>query len=124
MKWGSVGAALLLAATVGGCGGKPDGCVPVSREAAQAVADGATGDLKVRPSTGQAIRADSGVYYAAFHIVAAGSDEVGVWALSELNPPGQIRSVDGYAQQFTRWPTLDGANGSQTARDAKACLDD
>lgn len=68
------------------------------------------------------MKADSGVYYAAFSITAAGSQQVGVWALTEISPPGSIRAVDGYAQQFTRWPALPGANGSEKADDAKACL--
>jgi hypothetical protein len=106
-----------------GCGGKPDGCIPLDPAVAQAVVNGATGNLQVRPHTGQAIKADSGVYYAAFRIDAAGSDEVGVWALSAIDPPGEIRSVDGFAEQFTSWPALDGANGSDAANDAKACLD-
>ena len=52
---------------------------------------------------------------------AAGSDEVGVWALDGLPPTG-IRSVDGYAQEFTTWPVLEGANASPDARAAEACL--
>jgi hypothetical protein len=123
MRWGVAGAALLAALSVAACGGKPDGCQPVSADVAQAVVNGAGGDFKMRPGTGQAIRADSGVYYVAFRVVADGKDEVGVWALDAIDPPGAIRSVDGYAQQFTTWPVLDGANGSQTARDAVACLD-
>lgn len=121
MRWG-IAALLVLAAT--GCGGKPDGCIPLDRDVALAVVAGANSDLQVRPSTGQAIRAASGVYYAAFHVVAAGTDEVGVWALDAIDPPGAIRSVNGYAQTFTDWPELPGANGSDTARDAQACLDD
>jgi hypothetical protein len=121
-KWTGAVAALGVAASLTACGGasKPAGCTPVSGDVAQAIVDGATGDLRV--GKGAAVKADSGVYYAAFRIDAAGTQQVGVWALSEINPPGAIRAVDGYAQQFTRWPTLPGANGSDKAEDAKACL--
>ena len=123
MRWGSCGAVLLVAAMATGCGGKPDGCVTIGEDVAQAVVNGSTGDLQLEPASGRAIRADSGVIYAAYRITAAGSDEVGVWALDGFDPPGAIWSVDGYAQQFTKWPVLDGANGSRNADDAKACLD-
>ena len=123
MRWGSFGAVLLVAAMATGCGGEPDGCIALDPAVAQAVVNGATGNMTVRSHTGRAIKADSGVYYAAFRIDAAGSDEVGVWALSAIDPPGEIRSVDGFAEQFTRWPAIDGANGSASADDAKACLD-
>ncbi|NUO36201.1 MAG: hypothetical protein HOQ27_14225 [Dermatophilaceae bacterium] len=119
--WTGAYAVLLAAATLAACGGsKPAGCVTVSGDVAQAIVDGATGDLSV--GKGAAIRADSGVYYAAFNITAAGERKVGVWALDEISPPGSIRAVDGFAQQFTRWPVLPGANGSEKANDAKACL--
>ena len=123
MKWGILGAALLVAATTTGCGGKPEGCIPLDPAVARAVVDGGNGNLRVLENTGQAIKSDAGVYYAAYRINAAGSEEVGVWALDSIAPPGAIRSVNGYAQQFTDWPTLNGGNGSQTARDAEACLD-
>lgn len=123
MRWG-IGAVLLLVATSTACGGKPAGCIPLDPAVARAIVNGATGDLEVRQYTGQAIRAESGVYYVAFRTVAAGEDEVGVWALDAIDPPGSIRSVDGFAQQFTRWPVLDGANGSDAADAAKDCLDD
>ena len=121
-RTGAAIAAALAAASLTACGSgsKPAGCVTVSGDVAQAVVDGATGDLTV--GKGAAVKAASGVYYAAFKIDAAGSQEVGVWALDEINPPGAIRAVDGFAQQFTRWPALPGANGSDTAEDAKACL--
>ena len=127
--------ALACAVTLAGCGsgedekadlvaeamGKPaGGCVTLDAAAAQAVQEGAQGDLTVRD--GMAVQADSGVYYAAFRITAAGADEVGVWAFDDL-PPAGIRSVDGYAQQFTSWPTLEGANASPDADAAVACLD-
>lgn len=113
---------MIAAASVTACsGGRPADCVTVSPDVAQAIADGATGDLAVSPN-GAAVQADSGVYYAAFRITAAGSSQVAVWALTDINPPGAIRSVDGYAQQFTRWPALPGANGSERATDALACL--
>jgi hypothetical protein len=121
----SVVVAVALAATaLGACGGKPEGCLSVDPSVAQAIVDGAKGaDLTVRSNTGQAIKALSGVYYVAFKVRAAGSDETAVWAVDDLRAPGGIRSVDGYAQQFTNWPVLDGANGSDKARDAEACLD-
>ena len=116
---GAAVVAALFALT--GCGGGPSAdCISLDRDAAQAVQDGADGDLAV--GQGKAVRADSGVYYAAFTINAAGSDEVGVWAFDNL-PPTSIRAVDGYAQQFTVWPTLEGANASPDARAAEACLD-
>lgn len=115
MRWGALGAALCAAVALTACGGKPDGCLPVDPAIAQAVADSAR--------DGQAIQADSGVYYVALRIDAAGQDEVGVWALDSLSPSASVRSVDGYAQQFTSWPVLDGANGSDTARDVVKCLD-
>ena len=127
-------AALACTVALAGCGqdeaGKADlvaeamgqdaPCVPLGDDVAAAVQDGAEGDLTVRD--GMAVQADSGVYYAAFRITAAGSDEVGVWALDGLPPTG-IRSVDGYAQEFTTWPVLEGANASPDARAAEACLD-
>lgn len=100
--------------------GQDSGCVTLDADVAQAVEDGAVGDLTVHD--GMAVRADSGVYYAAFRITAAGADEMGVWALDGLPPTG-IRSVDGYAQEFSAWPVLQGANGSPDARAAVACLD-
>lgn len=120
-RTGAVVTVLLAAATLGACGGKPAGCTTVGGDVAQAIVNGSKGDLRVK-SAGAAIKAPSGVYYAAFNITAAGRDEVGVWALSDINPPGSIRAVDGMAQQFTTWPVLDGANGSDSANDAKACL--
>ena len=121
-NWTGAIAALGVAASLTACGGgsKPADCITVGSDVAQAVVDGATGDLSV--GKGAAVKADSGVYYAAIRIDAAGTQQVGVWALSEMNPPGSIRAVDGYAQQFTRWPALPGANGSDKAEDAKACL--
>lgn len=121
-RTGAVLAVLLAATALGGCGGKAAGCTTVGADVAQAIVNGAKGDLQVG-RTGAAIQAPSGVYYAAFKITAAGSDVVGVWALSDISPPGSIRAVDGFAQQFTTWPVLDGANGSDSANDAKACLD-
>lgn len=122
-RTGAIAAALLTASGLSACGGKPEGCTPLGRDVAQAIVNGAKGDLQLSANTGQAIKADSGVYYAAYRITAAGSDETAVWALDSIQPPGSIRSVDGYAQQFTKWPVLDGANGSGTASDAEACLD-
>jgi hypothetical protein len=123
MRWGIGGTVLLAAVALAACSGKPDGCVPLGDDVAQAIVNGATGDLRLRPATGQAIRSDAGVYFAAYRINAAGTDEVGVWALSSIDPPGAIRSVDGYAQQFTSWPVLENGNGSNLASDAEACLD-
>jgi hypothetical protein len=114
---------LLAASMLTGCGGKPEGCVTLAPDVAQAIVNGAKGDLRISANTGRAIKADSGVYYAAYRITAAGSDETGVWALSEISPPGSIRAVDGFAQQFTTWPVPPGANGSATASAATACLD-
>ena len=118
----TAGIALVAIAGLSGCGGKPDGCRPLGGEVAQAIEGGATGDLTLHEASGQAIEAASGVYYVAYKVTAAGADGTAVWALNEVNPPGAIRSVDGFAQQFTRWPTLPGANGSDTASEALACL--
>lgn len=97
--------------------------MPLARGVAQAIVEGALGDLTLRGVTGRAVKVESGVYYVAYRIDAAGAENVAVWALDAIDPPGAIRSVDGHAQQFTRWPVLDGANGSVGARDAVACLD-
>ena len=113
--------ALVAVAGLGACGGTPDGCLTVSDDVAQAISDGATGALTFQ-GTGSAIEAASGVYYVAYKVRAAGADDTAVWALTDINPPGSIRAVDGFAQQFTKWPTLPGANGSDSARDAAACL--
>lgn len=116
-------AALLALATLAACGGKPEGCVDVGRDVAQAIVDGATGDLSLYVNSGKAIRAASGVYYVAYK-VAAGGDAQAVWVMSEVNPPqGPIMSADGFAANFTNWPQMEGANGSQSMRDATACLD-
>lgn len=96
--------------------------MPLASQVAQAIVNGATGDLTLSGGTGRAVKVESGVYYVAYRIEAAGAQDVGVWALDAIDPPGAIRSVDGHAQRFTNWPVLDGANGSVGARDAVACL--
>lgn len=118
-RWIAAVAAGVLLLT--GCGSEDENadCITLDGDVSQAVQDGADGQLTV--GKGQAVRVESGVYYAAFHITAAGSTEVGVWALDDLPPTG-IRSVDGYAQQFSVWPVLDGANASDGARAAEDCL--
>ena len=124
MKWWTVPALAVALATCAGCSNKPDGCTPVDADVAQAIADGSTNStLSIRPSSGRAIQADSGVYYVAYRISAAGEEGTAVWALDEIDPPGSIRSVDGFAHAFTRWPGLDGANGSQSMQDALGCLE-
>ena len=113
-------------ATCAGCSlsSKPDGCMTLSDDVARAIVDGSTNsNLALRANSGRGIQADSGVYYAAYKINVDGEDEAAVWALDGINPPGSIRSVDGFAKQFTRWPELAGANGSQSMNDALACLD-
>ena len=116
-------AALLALTTLTACGGKPEGCIDVGRDVAQAIVDGAAGDLSLYVNSGKAIRAASGVYYVAYKVDASG-DAQAVWAMSEVNPPqGPIMSADAFAANFTNWPQMEGANGSQSMRDATACLD-
>lgn len=123
-RWTVASLVLALASCAGCSTSKPDGCVTLGGDVAQAIVDGFTNSaLAIRPSSGRGVQADSGVYYAAYRISVAGQDETGVWALDRIDPPGSIRSVDGFAKQFTRWPELAGANGSQSMQDALACLD-
>lgn len=124
MKRWTIGVVAAALATCAGCSSKPDGCVTLGSDVAQAIVDGSTNsDLALRANSGRGIQADSGVYYAAYKINVGGQDETGVWALDKIDPPGTIRSVDGFAKQFTRWPELAGGNGSQSMNDALACLD-
>lgn len=113
---------VLLAAVLAGCSGKPDGCTPVGEDVARAIA--AEADPAVRLSAdGQAIRADSGVYYVAVYAFIDGDRSTGVWALDGIDPPGDVRAASNIAQEFTSWPVLPGAAGTDMVRDAAACLD-
>ncbi len=107
------------------CSGKPEDCITLDPGVAQAIVDGANGsDLELYRNSGRAIASGTGVYYVAYRISAGGEDAVGVWATTKVTTPvGPIRSVDGFAQQFTDWPVLEGTNGSDGANDAEACLD-
>lgn len=91
-----------------------------------AVREGIDGDFGIY-DTAQAIQADSGVWYVAFEVRAADDkDEQAVWAvnaLTEEDGVGPIMAVDGYAQSFTTWPALEGANGKPIVSDVKRCLD-
>lgn len=124
-------AALATVSILAGCGGSADeadtaNCVEVTDERQQAIADGASG----APITPQAAAAYLAPGNEALHIVAMrftmpGDDEpmVGVWS---TNNPGDgaavITAIDGFAGQFTNWPTTELNAASPGVDEAKACL--
>ncbi len=106
-------------------------CLDVPREVLDTVAAGSD-STGFTAQSGKAVKGDTdGTYWLAMRFTADGFDgesETGIWLVSGLDAAsaGPIMSVDGFAKQFTRWPSkVDGTelNGTEAnAQAAKACL--
>lgn len=86
----------------------------------------------LKPETGKAVKGDTeGTYWLAMKFTADGFNgdtETGIWLVSGLDAASAapVMSVDGFAKQFTHWPTqINGTelNGTEEkAKAAAACL--
>ena len=87
---------------------------------------------RLKPETGKAVKGDTeGTYWLAMKFTADGFNgdtETGIWLVSGLDAASAapVMSVDGFAKQFTHWPTqINGTelNGTEEkAKAAAACL--
>lgn len=98
-----------------------DRCVDVSKGFGRAILDGAN-DAKLTLVDGAAVEHESGNYFVALRFLLDGEGDplIGVWQTLNLET-GPIRSVDGFAQEFTVWPDS-GNNGSPIVDEARSCL--
>lgn len=100
-------------------------CLDVSRGLMRRIADGAN-DLPIRPIEAAAVRSDDyfRVFMVAMRFNAPGGDpEVGVWATGSLRPgKSTLRAVDGFASEFTVYPTGDSSVADHGVDEAVSCL--
>lgn len=128
----ALGSVLLLAVTLSACsasGGDGRTCESPPADLLQQIADGASGSA-IAPGAAAAVKSEAfdNAYIVAMRFTAADVDgEVGAWAVTSLDAPTSVLSVDGMAHQFTSWPNqINGESLSVTedgVTEAIACLD-
>ena len=124
-----IGAGAASVLLLSGCGGGPDpDCVEVGRDVAQGILDGANGSgLAIYPNTGGAIKSENDVWWVSFMAdLDDGGDRVeATWLLGNIDPvEGPVMSVDAFASEWTDWPQMDGASGSEMHKRSKSCIRD
>lgn len=111
--------------------GAPAGCLDVPTTVLQMIASGEEkGVGGLRLSNGKAVRSPDfkKVFFVAADVTAPGvSGYSGVWSVNDLQSPGLILAVDGFAQKFTVWPDADKTDARISRADpsvnrAKDCL--
>lgn len=106
---------------------RPDNCEAITDTFGEAILEGTPkGARPLRYVEGAAVPtpSGSGAYYVAVRFDGGDGvgEQTGVWMTGQLDS-GPIASVDGYAKEFTQWPTEDGLNvATPGARESKACL--
>jgi len=118
---------LLMLMALGACGGEEAGgdepditVLDVPATTLEAIAEGQQDGVGMVPVEGAAVKSaeHEDVYFVAMRFSATGiDDQVGVWALDDLETPGMCLSVDGTAVEFTDW-------GDGGATDAALSMDD
>lgn len=99
------------AVALGGCSsnGDPARCLPASTALTATILGGAqpsAGSLTPIKASAVLSTEFKSVYLVAIRFKAAGVDEqTGVWAVNNLTSPGTTFAVDGFARQFTTWPS-------------------
>lgn len=122
---------LSLAACGGNAAVDKSDCLDVPQDVLNGVASGSDSS-GLKPETGKAVKGDTeGTYWLAMKFTADGFNgdtETGIWLVSGLDAASAapVMSVDGFAKQFTHWPTqINGTelNGTEEkAKAAAACL--
>ena len=123
MKRWAVAAFGVLA--LAGCGGPDDACQPAPDAAGQAVLDGANGSGVSLLAGGGYITSPDGLTWVTYRAdVGDGGDPVlATWVMSSPEGEGPIMSADAYAAQWTDWPQMGGANGSDLMRRSQSCVE-
>lgn len=122
---------LSLAACGGNTAVDKSDCLDVPQDVLNVVASGSDSS-GLKPETGKAVKGDTeGTHWLAMKFTADGFNgdtETGIWPVSGLDAASAapVMSVDGFAKQFTHWPTqINGTelNGTEEkAKAAAACL--
>ena len=101
---------LSLAACGGNTAVDKSDCLDVPQDVLNVVASGSDSS-GLKPETGKAVKGDTeGTYWLAMKFTADGFNgdtETGIWLVSGLDAASAapVMSVDGFAKQFTHWPT-------------------
>lgn len=119
--------AALLAVLLTGCAGTAPATPPMPCETVDAAY--AKGIVATATRAG-AVKAEgfANVHMIAVAFTTPGGEQVGVWATNALSGSGSVFAVDGFARQFSDWPSSDVVDISasepdvaEAIRGAKAC---
>lgn len=103
----------------------PKECEEITDTFAEAILEGApegATPLKYVEGAAYPSPSGSGVYYVAIRFDDGQGEETGIWGATNLDT-GPFRAVDGFAQEFTQWPTEDGMSiATPGAAESQSCL--